>query len=220
MLFTRRGGRDNIPCRECQFWRPPSGFPPSPLCCNIALMKEELSRKLAPIDLKRGERGIANQAAVLLILNQTDADLLILFTKRSQNLEHHKGEVAFPGGLIEWDDPSPLDAALRETEEEIGLPKRELEILGELPKTETASSRVVISPFVAWGEHLDHFVPNPHEIEKIFQIPLDFLRRADLFQQINWYDGERERRVYSFDYEGERIWGATARILKSFLDLL
>jgi 8-oxo-dGTP pyrophosphatase MutT (NUDIX family) len=160
------------------------------------------------------------EGAVLLVLNYRESGLTILLTKRSENLTHHKGQVAFPGGLIETTDSSLLKTALRETQEEIGLDPEAIEILGELPKIATGSSLVLVTPFVAWGENLSNFKPNPREIEKIFEIPFKFLKQPNLFQKQLWNDGSQDHYLYFFDYQGERVWGATAAILKEFMDLL
>ncbi len=183
-------------------------------------IKEEIRKKLLKVEPRDILWDFDAEGAVLLILNDCESGPTILLTKRSENLTHHKGQVAFPGGLIEASDPSPLETALREAKEEIGLDLKAIEILGELPKVVTGSSLVLVTPFVAWGENLSEFKPNPHEIEKIFEIPLKFLKQPNLFQTQLWNDGKQDRILYFFDYQGERVWGATAAILKEFLHLI
>jgi 8-oxo-dGTP pyrophosphatase MutT (NUDIX family) len=147
-------------------------------------------------------------SAVLIPLFYNQGQYHILLTERSEEVDFHKGQVCFPGGRREPSDSSLLQTALREAEEEIGLRAKDVEILGEFDDSVTLTSNYVISPFVA-------FIPHPHplkadgrEIREIFSVPLSFLMDEANFKQD------------SYEYEGHIIWGATARILKQFIDLL
>jgi 8-oxo-dGTP pyrophosphatase MutT (NUDIX family) len=147
-------------------------------------------------------------SAVLIPLFYNQGQYHVLLTERSEEVDFHKGQVCFPGGRREPSDSSLLQTALREAEEEIGLRAKDVEILGEFDDSVTLTSNYVISPFVA-------FIPHPHplkadgrEIREIFSVPLSFLMDEANFKQD------------SYEYEGHIIWGATARILKQFIDLL
>jgi len=149
-------------------------------------------------------------SAVLIPLFYNQGQYHALFTERSDAVNFHKGQVCFPGGTRELFDSSLLQTALRETEEEIGLKAQDVEILGELDDSITLTSNYVISPFVA-------FIPYPYplkadgrEIRAIFSVPLSFLMDEANFKQES----------YEYEYEGHIIWGATARILRQFIDLL
>jgi len=147
-------------------------------------------------------------SAVLIPLFHNQGQYHVLLTERSEEVDFHKGQVCFPGGTREPSDSSLLQTALRETEEEIGVKAEDVEILGKFDDNLTLTSNYVISPFVA-------FIPYPYplkadgrEIREIFSVPLSFLMDEANFKQD------------SYEYEGHIIWGATARILRQFIDLL
>ncbi len=125
-------------------------------------------------------------------------------------MDFHKGQVCFPGGTREPSDSSLLQTALRETEEEINLKAKDVEILGEFDDNLTLTSNYVISPFVALIPYPYPFKADGREIREIFSVPLSFLMD----------DANFERDSYAYKYKGHVIWGATARILKQFVDLL
>jgi len=134
----------------------------------------------------------------------------ILFTERSDEVVFHKGQVCFPGGTREPSDSDLLQTVLREAEEEIGLKAKDIEILGELDDIITFVTNYVISPFVAFISHPNSLRTNGREVKGAFSVPLSFLIDEANFKQDS----------YAYEYEGHVIWGATARILKQFIDLL
>jgi 8-oxo-dGTP pyrophosphatase MutT (NUDIX family) len=163
--------------------------------------------------------GALVQAAVLLpILDRGEAH--IVFAKRTEGVAHHRGQIAFPGGTVAPGDPSVAAAALRECEEEIGLPRAAVELLGALDDTETFATQFVITPFVGLITRPVAFQPDGREIEKVIEVPVGALLEAGRFRVEEWERAGVRRPVYFFDYEGETIWGATARILKQYLDLV
>jgi 8-oxo-dGTP pyrophosphatase MutT (NUDIX family) len=149
-------------------------------------------------------------SAVLIPLFYNQGQYHVLFTERSDEVDFHKGQVCFPGGTQEPSDSSLLQTALRETEEEISLKAKDVEILGELDDSLTLTSNYVISPFVAFIPHPYSFKADGREIREIFSVPLSFLIDEANFRQDS----------YAYEYEGHIIWGATARILRQFIDLL
>lgn len=155
-------------------------------------------------------------AGVLLPL--LDGERLV-FTRRTEHLSRHPGEISFPGGLANDDDASLAVTALRETEEELGLPRDDVEILGALPPVHTFVSAIVIVPFV--GVILDEpaFAPNADEIAEVLSYPLEDLDAAET--TVEW---PRDGHVYrGFAYpmrDGNTIWGATAMILNEMIELL
>ena len=149
-------------------------------------------------------------SAVLIPLFYDQGQCHILFTERSDEVNFHKGQVCFPGGTQESSDSSLLQTALREIEEEISLKAKDVEILGELDDSLTLTSNYVISPFVAFIPHPYPFKADGREIKEIFSVPLSFLMDEANFRQDS----------YDYEYEGHIIWGATARILRQFVDLL
>jgi len=149
-------------------------------------------------------------SAVLIPLFYNQGQYHVLFTERSEEVDFHKGEVCFPGGTREPSDSSLLQTALREIEEEISLKAKDVEILGELDDSITLTSNYVISPFVAFIPHPYPFKVEGREIREIFSVPLSFLMDEANFKQDS----------YAYEYEGHIIWGATAGILRQFIDLL
>lgn len=152
------------------------------------------------------------------IINRGGASLL--FAKRTERVGHHKGQISFPGGVVQPEDPSLLDAALRECEEEIGLAPRAVEPLGILDDTETVATQFVITPFVGLIREPPAWRPDGEEIEKVIEVPLAALLEDGNFRVEMWEGAGGRRPVYFFDYQGETIWGATARILRHYLDLV
>ena len=160
------------------------------------------------------------RAAVLLPLYETRGDIHVLFTRRSELVEHHKGQISFPGGGADAADRDLAHTALRETWEEIGVAMDDVEIVGQLDEMITVSN-FLVRPFV--GRML---VPGPYpfahseiEVAEILEVPLAHLRdAANTFTEQRLYQG-REITAYSYRFGDHLIWGATARILKQFLDL-
>jgi 8-oxo-dGTP pyrophosphatase MutT (NUDIX family) len=163
-------------------------------------------------------------AAVLVPLLCKDGEWHVLVTQRSQNVEHHKGQISFPGGACEPGDANPKATALRETFEEIGVPVEEVEILGALDDLPTITN-FVVTPFVGVIFHPITYLLNGHEVEAVIEIPLSFLLDPTHLRVEQWeYDGHPHD-VLFWDYRPDphtlyTVWGATARILKSLLDLI
>jgi 8-oxo-dGTP pyrophosphatase MutT (NUDIX family) len=177
---------------------------------NCRIVKQRIKKilqsrkKKTIIDEKR------RASAVLIPLFYSQGQYRVLFTERSEEVDFHKGQVCFPGGTYELSDVSLLETALREAEEEIGLKAEHVEILGEFDDDVTLTSDYIISPFVALIPYPYPFKVAGREIKEVFSVPLAFLMDEANF--------ERDSGVYK--YEGHVIWGATARILKRFVDLL
>ncbi len=159
-------------------------------------------------------------AAVLLLLLEKGGEYHVLFTRRTETLSHHKGQISFPGGACQGEDATLLETALRESREEIGLAPEDVEVLGELDDTLTYVSHYRITPFVAGIPWPYPFKPNPAEIAEIITVPLVALREKANFHEEIWVEGGISVTVPFYNYRGKVIWGATARILKQFLSLL
>ena len=144
----------------------------------------------------------------------------VLFTERSGEVKSHKGQVCFPGGVSQPADSSLLHTALRETEEEIGLKAKDVDILGELDDSTTVTTGYVITPFVGFIPYPYVFKANHREITQIFSVPLTVLMDEQNVEQ-DWQGvGRPAFGSYSYEYEGHVVWGATARILRQFVELL
>ena len=154
-------------------------------------------------------------AAVLVPVLGAAPELRVVFTKRTDTLSRHAGEISFPGGLA---DPGEELAAtaLREAQEELGLAPADVELVGALPAVHTNVTGILIVPFVGflWRDPL--FTPNAAEIAGVLEFPLTTLIKAGRLQAFR-YDGRRfETHIYEMD--GGLIWGATGRILASFIE--
>ncbi|MBI4589812.1 MAG: CoA pyrophosphatase, partial [Candidatus Rokubacteria bacterium] len=158
-------------------------------------------------------------AAVLLLLTNRGGPH-VLFAKRTERVAHHKGQYSFPGGLVETWDGSRLETALREAHEEIGLLPEAVEVLGTLDDAETRATQFVITPFVGLIREPVRYTPDGKEIEKVLEVPLSALLDPANFRVEMWEHSGEVHPVYFYDYHGETIWGATARILKQFLDIV
>jgi 8-oxo-dGTP pyrophosphatase MutT (NUDIX family) len=159
-------------------------------------------------------------SAVLIPIYLQGGQLTILFTKRTELVHHHKGEISFPGGGYHQDDGSLLITALRETFEEIGLDTRDVEILGELDDALTRGSPYIISPFVGSIPPDYKFKLSSFETAEIIEIPIPALLKEGCRREEPGYniDGQPVA-SYIYAYNGQLIIGATARILKQFLDI-
>ena len=162
-----------------------------------------------------------SSAAVLAATFGEDDEVRVVLTRRTEWLRSHSHQVAFPGGRCE-EGEAPVDAALRESFEEIGLDPTSVEIVGELTRLSTISSPGGgIHPFVGivpGGRPA--YDPNPDEVERVFDVALADLMEAGCFREELWGIGETERPIYFFELDGETIWGATARMLHELLTLL
>lgn len=141
----------------------------------------------------------------------------VIFTKRSSNLRNHPGEISFPGGRVSEQDGSIIEAAIRETFEEIGLRIQKEKIIGCLSPTNTYTTKILIYPFIViLGKISFPFEPNV-EVEKVIEIPLESLRDC---MAVDEEHSSKDNKMFKFSLNGYLIWGATARILKNLIDLV
>ncbi len=164
-------------------------------------------------------RGPLVQAAVLVPLVERGGPHLV-FTKRTERVGTHKGQISFPGGTLDPGDLSLLETALRECEEEVGLPRAAVEPLGALDDTETVATQFVITPWVGVVREPVVWRPDGAEIERVLEVPLAALLDPANVRVEQWERGGVVRDMYFYEWNGDTIWGATARILKTYLDLV
>jgi 8-oxo-dGTP pyrophosphatase MutT (NUDIX family) len=161
------------------------------------------------------------QAAVLLPLFKNATDYHLVFTKRTDTLTHHKGQVSFPGGSFEPTDGDLLSTALRESYEEVGLRPQDVSILGRLDDLSTFSTSFTISPFVGLIPYPYPFRPNPIEVAIVFDAPVSVLADPSVGRRyIRARDDGATIEDYEFHVNGHVIWGATARIIHRFLEVV
>ena len=151
-------------------------------------------------------------SAVLVGLFESARGVEAILTRRSQNLTNHRGEISFPGGRLDAGE-SVLQAALRETHEEIGLSPEDVEVVGELNSMATVVSNSHIVPIVGRYRTPPKLHAVNSEVDRVFSVPLLELVRADTYSQEHWIFDDREFQINFFYLDDETIWGATARIL-------
>ena len=158
-------------------------------------------------------------AAVLLPLYLKDGECHLLFNRRTQSVERHKGEISFPGGTRDPEDKDQLDNALRETWEEMGIRREDVRILGRLDDTLTHTG-FAVSSFVGAIPYPYPFVPSPSEIAEVLEVPVaHLLTPANQREEVAWLDGALAK-MYSYTYGRHLIFGATAHIVDDFLELV
>ena len=162
-------------------------------------------------------KSLKNQAAVMIIVCEIDDHDQLLFTKRSQHLNTHGGEVAFPGGKWEPSDKSLLNTAYRETFEEVGLSQACLNLRGELPAHYTRN-KVKVTPFAAHVKGLPELTLCEFEIESVFWAPTSFFLRDNRTQTDIFEFNNSEYWAPVYHYLDYKIWGFTARLLVTFLN--
>ena len=158
-------------------------------------------------------------AAVLLGLIERPVGLHVILTERAAHLTDHPGQVSFPGGRIEEADDGPVDAAIREATEEVGLRPDLVSVAGCLPEILTGTG-FLITPVIGFVAPEFRAIPDRAEVADVFEVPLEFLLREGSVRT-----STRERfgttlRMYEFDYAGHYVWGATATILRTFVGLI
>lgn len=180
----------------------------------IQIIKSKLDQH-TPVRLKIPE---FIPAAVIIPFFAVDNDAHILFTLRTEEVEHHKGQVSFPGGAREQQDSSLEETALRETQEEIGLPANIVNIIGQLDDFPTISD-FLVTPFVALIPY-----PYPHrintaEVAEILEVPLEIFLTDRYFEMKEKEYAGRKYPVYYYHYRHVVIWGITGFILNRFIEL-
>ena len=168
---------------------------------------------------KRQAAGKVTKAAVLIPLVLKENGLSVLLTQRTNHLRDHAGQISFPGGRMDPGDQSPNDTALRESQEEIGLDPKRVEIIGHLPQYLTVSGYSV-TPVVGLVQAQAEYVLDEFEVADVFEVPLSFLLDPANHQVRLWQSEQGGRRFYSMPYENRFIWGATAGMLRNLYHLL
>lgn len=168
----------------------------------------------------RGDLGFElkpwKSAAVLILIVMRSTGPTVLFTKRTANLREHAGQVSFPGGRVDPDDKHLIDTALRETEEETGILRQDVEVIGELPAYETRTG-YTITPIVGMIKKPFEIHMNETEVDEVFEVPLSFLMDGAHHQRRIFTSpvDAVKKMIYTIPYEQFFIWGATAGILRN-----
>lgn len=177
-------------------------------------LREALARRPAVhIDAPEFRR-----ACVLVPLIHDRGAWSLLFSRRSPNLAAHSGQIAFPGGAVERDEAFE-DAAMREAEEEVGIPRESVELIGRLDDLIT-NSGFLVAPFVGVLRARADYVLQESEVAEVFEVPLEALLDPNQPEVRYVTFGKRSYPSYFYHYEKYEIWGLTGRMLKAFLDLV
>ena len=185
----------------------------------MILHQEEISRILSTRRRVSLERSGYTRAAILLPIFNREGGTHLLFTHRTETVSTHKGEISFPGGSIEPGDQGPLQTALREANEEVQIDPEGVAVAGILDDIFTIT-RYLITPVVGFCLPSVSFQPNPREIRRILEIPVERFLDPGVFRVETRYEFEGARYpIYYFHLPEETIWGATAKILKQFLEI-
>jgi 8-oxo-dGTP pyrophosphatase MutT (NUDIX family) len=163
----------------------------------------------------------AKEAAVLLLLYKEEYEWHTVFIKRSQHeKDKHGGQISFPGGRLENNDHSMSDCALRETEEELGINKSSVSIIGELTPLHVYASNHMVFPFVGVVEQKPTFIPNYNEVQKVLPTAIHYFNNDSVVQSMEMdLKGHVMPNVPYYNLNGEVLWGATAMMMAEFLHL-
>ena len=220
MAHNNRGGRQHIP-------RPPrtriGGAPP---WADLPAERRRLS--LADVRARCADLpppppllpGGGRPSAVLVPLFERDGEARLVLTKRPESMPNHPGQIAFPGGKFDPAlDTTPLDAALREAQEEIGLDPASVEVVGALHPLGTVLGQFSIEPFVGVVDGVPDLTPHEWEVASVFDVAIFELLSDEVFREEwwTWDESGYERSMQFYELVGETVWGATARILTGFL---
>ncbi len=190
---------------------------------GIALDRHRIEHRFAdftPTPLAPGERATdLREAAVLVPLVERSNGIKVVLTRRTHTLRDHAGQISFPGGRLKPEDANPVAAALRETEEEIGVPRARVTLIGELPSLPTATG-YLIHPVVGFIDATAVYRAQPSEVAEIFEVPLAFVLDLGNHQPHTVAREGRSYRLHAIPYREYFIWGATAGLLRSLVHLL
>ncbi|MGJ8581102.1 MAG: CoA pyrophosphatase, partial [Psychromonas sp.] len=167
------------------------------------------SSHLAPLQYHRKP---LKKAAVLMPLIQRSNGLQMILTQRAWHLRHHPGQVSFPGGRFELSDLSLAQTALRETEEEIGIEQKHIQLVGQLPDI-TTTSGYHVTPFIGFVAKHQQVIIDQSEVKSCFEVPFSFLLNNDNFVKQHLVANRQRHFTYCCAYQDHLIWGATAQMI-------
>ena len=180
---------------------------------------ELLKRALAKRVVERADGTGLMPSAVMVLLYPKGGEYCILLNKRSDQVEHHKGEISFPGGARDPEDRDSLETALRETEEEMGINRDDITVIGEMDEVVTRSN-FLMNVFTGTIKYPYLFKPSAIEIAEVLEFPVSALiDTANRRTETRWDDGHPAT-SYSYVHQEHVVFGATARILQSCIDIL
>jgi 8-oxo-dGTP pyrophosphatase MutT (NUDIX family) len=196
----------------------------------IELLKKELAKELpgkdfqlrmAPeIRIQRKTKASAKKAAVLILLYPDEQLFFTVFIKRTKYLGIHSGQISLPGGKMEKNDTDISATALREAEEEIGIKRNDVEILGYLSQLLIPVSNMLVFPVIGFIPYRPNFIKQPGEVDELIETSIDMFLHPEVIQKKNEKILFRKAVVPFYNINGNHIWGATAMIISEFGELL
>jgi 8-oxo-dGTP pyrophosphatase MutT (NUDIX family) len=187
---------------------------------TLPCFEDKLARILAGREKKTLSPEGMVVAAVLVPLFTNNGRRYVLLTERSHLVEHHRGEISFPGGKFDPTDADLKSCALRETSEEVGVDPADVQVVGELDEFYTVATRYLVAPFVGVIPYPYKFRPSAREIAGILSVPLEVFFDPSRRTEENWTVNGQELEIVSYRWKEHNIWGATARIMKHFTELV
>lgn len=160
------------------------------------------------------------KAGVLLLLYPNLTDLSLILIKRPQYKGIHSGQISLPGGKVETSDKNLIDTALRETEEEIGVPAKFIDVLGTLTPLYIPVSDTEVFPSVGFTGEKPLFEPDPYEVDFLIELPIAQLLKPEIIETKIYQDNKYNGIIPYFNINNNHIWGATAMILSEFIDII
>ncbi len=164
------------------------------------------------------KEGPSSAAAVLIPLFFINNQIHILFTKRTTKVATHKGQISFPGGRKDNTDPDLCFTALRETDEEVGIKKEDVEVFGQTDIFRT-NTDFLVTPFVGSFPNPYNYKVSTDEIDRLIEVPLNFLLNDDVFRIQNVKRNGYTWKIHYYNYNGDVIWGVTGFLLSNFLSI-
>ncbi|MGC8578867.1 MAG: NUDIX hydrolase [bacterium] len=181
----------------------------------IYVLKEKL-KNIKPRELYSSKM---KRAAVLAIFYNTPEETQLIFTKKAQGIGYHSDQVSFPGGSVE-NNETPLQAALRETEEEIGIHRKDLDIIGRFHDDSVPISKYIVTPYAAALKTKPEFKLQASEVKEVFTVPFKyFLDELNYTPQVVVIQGN-ELTVDGYKYENHIIWGLTCRFIRTLVEIV
>ncbi len=212
MITPRRGGSQQIPRPEVWTVDHTSPWPMRP-SWSVDELVRSVPTHSAPLLPAFPD---ARVSAVLIVLLDGADGAEVLLTRRSMAMRNHRGEISFPGGRLDPGE-TPVEAAVREAHEEVGLDLSAPRIVGELPHLNTIVSRSYIVPVVSVLDHRPDLRPLTDEADRVFWTPVIELTRPDTYRVERWGSAPMDRPLHFFELDDETVWGATAHILVDLL---
>jgi 8-oxo-dGTP pyrophosphatase MutT (NUDIX family) len=167
---------------------------------------------------RNGDQPLKPAAVLVPLVNREDGPT-VLFTQRTDHLDHHPGQVSFPGGHVDQGDASAEETALRETEEEVGIHRRHIRVIGRID-TYLTSTGFTVTPVVGLIEPPFDMLPDPDEVAEVFEVPLGFLFDAANHTRVIYHARDEQWDTYDMPYNGYRIWGVTAGMFRNFYEII